>query len=398
MVQWRLMCLLCMLVLQACTEVRSDCPAGEVPMGNFCTREGSTTTPDASATDTPTAVCPAGQTLCGFGCANLQTDGANCGACRVGCATGQVCSSGACVPQGTSCSAPMQMCGGICTDVSSNRSNCGACGNACPVGQSCSGGACSLVCSTGLTNCGGRCLNVTGNDASNCGACGSACAPGQTCASGICRAGATCTLGEASVCVAGASAPGCCVDGRRCAAYVSGGPTHCCRDEGGACTIADGTGCCGSLSCISGICRGRPGSACASNAECSWNGVCLPESLGYPMGYCVPSCLTNRTECTSAGGVCQNEFCLRACDATRACRTGYRCSLIPGSSTGYCYPSCVTSPSICNSGNRCDSATGACVVSSGRSVGQCCTQNTDCMSRNCGAEIGSACAGMRVCT
>jgi hypothetical protein len=354
MVQWRLMCLLCMLVLQACTEVRSDCPAGEVPMGNFCTREGSTTTPDASTTDTPTAVCPAGQTLCGFGCANLQTDGANCGACRVGCATGQVCSSGACVPQGMSCSAPMQMCGGICTDVSSNRSNCGACGNACPVGQSCSGGACSLVCSTGLTNCGGRCLNVTGNDASNCGACGSACAPGQTCASGICRAGATCTLGEASVCVAGASAPGCCADGRRCAAYVSGGPTHCCRDEGGACTLADGTGCCGSLVCASGVCsRCRAvHETCSSNGQCC-SGACA-NNPGYGPG---PTCVTT-------------------------CRSGADCP------SGCCLPNQGTMAMACADREFCDSRS-TCIVSGG--VGTCSTDSQCCLFTDLNQPRASIC-------
>jgi hypothetical protein len=41
-------------------------------------------------------VCPAGTTMCGAGCRNVQTDAANCGACGNACAAGTLCISGAC--------------------------------------------------------------------------------------------------------------------------------------------------------------------------------------------------------------------------------------------------------------------------------------------------------------
>ena len=41
-------------------------------------------------------MCPAGTTLCGAGCRNLQTDAAHCGACGNACAAGAQCIAGAC--------------------------------------------------------------------------------------------------------------------------------------------------------------------------------------------------------------------------------------------------------------------------------------------------------------
>jgi hypothetical protein len=42
-----------------------------------------------------------------------------------------------------------------------------------------------VVCGSGQTNCGGKCVNVQ-TDGSNCGACGNVCGSGQTCTRGAC--------------------------------------------------------------------------------------------------------------------------------------------------------------------------------------------------------------------
>jgi hypothetical protein len=46
----------------------------------------------------------------------------------------------------------------------------------------CNGGACGVLCDSGLTNCGGSCVN-TSNDTMNCGGCGKTCA---VCLLGLC--------------------------------------------------------------------------------------------------------------------------------------------------------------------------------------------------------------------
>jgi hypothetical protein len=40
--------------------------------------------------------CPTGQTLCGSGCVDLQSDAANCGSCSEACAAGSACVDGSC--------------------------------------------------------------------------------------------------------------------------------------------------------------------------------------------------------------------------------------------------------------------------------------------------------------
>jgi hypothetical protein len=118
----------------------------------------------------------------------LATDGANCGACGVICATSEVCSAGRCA---ASCAAPLAVCtdgaSSSCADLSNDPEHCGTCDIACAAGQSCTAGICGPSCSAPLTTCGAgdaaRCVDLR-SDPQNCGACGS------TCSTGNCRAGA----------------------------------------------------------------------------------------------------------------------------------------------------------------------------------------------------------------
>lgn len=134
-------------------------------------------------------VCSLGLTECGAGnCVDLQSDGNNCGTCGAVCASGQVCSSGACA---TACSDLSEtVCGQGCVNLDTNGQNCGSCGATCSAGQMCSGGLC--MCQAGFTSCNGSCVDLA-NDPLNCGNCGKPCAAGATCAQGICTTPAAAT-------------------------------------------------------------------------------------------------------------------------------------------------------------------------------------------------------------
>ncbi len=80
------------------------------------------------------------------------------------------------------------MCSGACTDLQTSRTHCGMCGRACATGEVCTAGACVVACAAGQTNCGGRCIDTT-SDSANCGACGRTCVGVQWCSNGACGGG-----------------------------------------------------------------------------------------------------------------------------------------------------------------------------------------------------------------
>jgi hypothetical protein len=157
------------------------------------------TTPDTPLARDVTDVvsCAAGQTMCARGCADLDLDTANCGACARACAPRQGCSFGVCR---ATCDTGLTLCpvGDVavaCVSTSIDRANCGACGTVCPSGQVC-GRACSTCaagcvdpgfCTGGLYRCGELCVDLA-SDARHCGACNAPCALPNTCRLGLCRA------------------------------------------------------------------------------------------------------------------------------------------------------------------------------------------------------------------
>src|SRR5215831_16028141 len=104
-----------------------------------------------SSTPAQAGTCLSGAE-CAGACVQLATDGANCGACGVTCAAGEVCSSGHCA---VSCAAPLAICGNgdaaRCVDLRSDPSSCGSCGHPCAEGQLCGGGTCLATCVAPLT-------------------------------------------------------------------------------------------------------------------------------------------------------------------------------------------------------------------------------------------------------
>ncbi|MEI8259833.1 MAG: hypothetical protein WCJ30_29600, partial [Deltaproteobacteria bacterium] len=214
-------------------------------------------------------VCAGGET-----CASCPGD-CPCGTCSL--AEGAACSAGAGAP---ACCERSRRCDTIA--ALSGTHCCGTEGVACSVSSGCCGSlrcvsgvcqpppTCSLVeaqactpgagapgCCQSAWRCASHgsatvcCGDQGGGCSSSSGCCGS-----LTCQGGTCQPPPSCGLAEAAVCTVGAGAPGCCSGGRLCASYTAGGATHCCRDEGGACT--SGSGCCGNLQCQSGVCQPPP--------------------------------------------------------------------------------------------------------------------------------------------
>jgi hypothetical protein len=88
------------------------------------------------------ATCPVGQTQCGSGCADLQRDPFNCGACGFACAADASCIAGICRPI---CAPGQMLCSGGCVDPMNDPFNCGGCGSVCAPGAVCQAGACVVV-------------------------------------------------------------------------------------------------------------------------------------------------------------------------------------------------------------------------------------------------------------
>jgi len=193
------------------------------------------------------------------GCAyDLQTDPEHCGSCTNACASGQVCSSGACK---ATCESPTTKCtasdGGVtCASLTSDPNHCGSCTNECTVADgggvtpgpdnpsnpgvvydsgvgwttgspACDASTCATTCAQGFTPCSDGICYDTQNHHDHCGTCSTACTAQQWCNQGNC-----CALGQ-EYC------NGSCID-------VLSNNSNC-----GACGNACGGG---TPNCVSGVC------------------------------------------------------------------------------------------------------------------------------------------------
>jgi hypothetical protein len=313
--------------------------------------------PDGTA-DTPASdagVCP-GAVLCSGKCVDLKTDPANCGGCGKACASGLLCSLGAC---SVSCTGGTLLCGKLCIDVANDPAHCGSCSSVCDTskGQVCSQGACATKCAGGSTACAGKCVD-TQTDPANCGACNAACdvAGGQWCYQGKC----------AVQCVGGTTAcGGKCVDTQldpancgACAAKCSG--AQLCSQGKCASSCTGGTKQCGTL-CVDvandpSNC-GSCGTQCnAAAGEVCSNGTCATQCVGGTVlcsGKCAdPS--TDPANCGACGISCNSA-------AGQVCSQG-KCLVQCGGGTALCGGKCVdlsNDPGNCGScGAPCNSAGG----------------------------------------
>jgi len=154
-----------------------------------------------------TGGCPAGQTLCGAQCVNLQSDPNNCGQCSLVCqqlqGSSPVCNAGACSFVCQNGFADCDHYGGNGCEVflQSDPNNCGQCGNICVQRQNsspfCGGGSCLNNCFPGYQDCNGNpvdgCEVNLQNDPHNCGACGNNCPSGPQ-SFPVCNGGGGCSI------------------------------------------------------------------------------------------------------------------------------------------------------------------------------------------------------------
>jgi hypothetical protein len=156
--------------------------------------------------------------MCNGMCADLKTDGNNCGKCGTVCPMGATCVQGSC-----QCGNGQTKCSNACVDTKTDMNNCGKCGTSCTSDAgaimgggmwACTNGACSIVCPQAKTECNGACVDVqTDND--NCGMCNNPCMMSQSCLQGMC-----CNMGETvcnNTCTATQSDPmNCGMCGKQC--------------------------------------------------------------------------------------------------------------------------------------------------------------------------------------
>jgi hypothetical protein len=335
--------------------------------GNVCAT-GQTCTTGACVAIT----CPTGQTLCGDTCVDLQTDSANCGACNQYCngESRMTCRQGACsCPTGqTGCTIGENFV--ICRDTQNDRYNCGGCGTECPSGQRCDSGTCMpITCGSGQTLCGEACTNLQ-TDPANCGGCNKYCygEAGQTCSQGtcVCTNGMTrCAYGEGySVCRNTQT------DRYNCGACGTICPT------GQTCSA----GSCVPLTCETGltVCGDQCSDLQTDPGHCgACNQRCDDEALEVcAQGVC--GCAAGQTKCSYDGfSLCRNTqadryncgSCGNECPDNQICSAGVCAAITCQGGLSACDNSCVdlqTDPSHCGS---CDTYCPSRACTGGQCVG-----------------------------
>jgi Cys-rich repeat protein len=353
----------------------SDCSAGnfcdgtthactaKMPNGGSCTANNMCSSGVCTAGACAPASCPSGQSVCNSACVDLSTDSNNCGFCGHICpgTPPGVCTSGICggaqptcnvdtdcassnlfcdgtthactakMPNGGSCTANNMCSSGVCSTSSHTCVQCNA-DSDCSAGNVCKANQCVPGCASGLTSCGGVCVDTKSSN-NNCGVCGNACGVGLACRSGTC------------------------------------GPPTCTSNAD--CTSLPGTICDTQLP--SGLCvpqnSGLQGFPCNNNADCQ-SGTCTNNACT------APSCPSGQTDC---GGICvnlqNNPADCGACGAT--CGVGQTCN------AGQCQTvtNTCTSDLNCMPGTVCDTTVGFCVPKG--PAGTSCTANDQCQSGAC---------------
>jgi hypothetical protein len=138
------------------------------------------------------------------------------------------------------------------------------------------------------------------------------------------------------------------------------------------------------------------GARCAARGDCGEGGICVPDTWGYPQGYCVYGC-ARQADC-GPSGVCvragEDQVCVLRCARASECRAGYVCAALnPGDPTA-CLNACSTDPGLVCGPNRC-LATGRCGASC-RTSSEC-SAGSQCADGRCRCTARTACGPFRAC-
>ena len=188
------------------TACATGAPCTGGTCGVACNTNCAPGSPCTTASQCASLVCTAGfcsTATCSDGVKNGNETGIDCGGgtCPTcpngqGCGTNSDCTSGVCsggVCQ-AACPAGQTLCGSMCKNLQTDVNNCGSCGFVCSqqnATEACVSGACNVVsCSPGYSNCDNNpsngCEINTQSDNNNCGSCGVVCTVGHNCVSGSC--------------------------------------------------------------------------------------------------------------------------------------------------------------------------------------------------------------------
>jgi hypothetical protein len=270
------------------------------------------------------------------------------------CCAGAVCTRRECV-----CETGLTACGGRCVDTERNEQHCGACGVACDDGQQCREGGCAVACvpEEPRAACQDRVCGTTENSC------------GETVHCGFCRADQVCDAEDGTcachptrtecggACVATAADPNHCGRcGRRCPSGTCIGgecaePETCNgRDDDLDGEADEGNVCPANKVCRQGLCQ------CPADTEdCDGDGAC--ELLG-----------TDPKHCGSCGRSCPGGTCF---GGECACPTG----------TQDCGGACIPEADCCGDGCPCppgerECDDGACIPSGGCCAADDCPAGT----------------------
>lgn len=329
------------------TAGEAACEAGSLCCGN-----------PASCKAETDAECQCGVTFCGAGqsccdvegldtCVDTSRDAENCGTCGTTCGVGERCQSGRCT-----CAPGLDDCDGDPSNGCESRlsvdvQNCGACGQTCGSGAVCDGGQCRTACQSGLSDCGGSCVDLQSR-VQHCGACGAVCDGGNVC-NGAGSCDVSCQAGSGFVhcsgdCVALAR------DVRNCGACNQG-----CAPG----LVCDGTSVC-ALSCQPGLtdCGGSCYNLLGYRRHCGACGnACPPGEVCDGSGQCALSCQAGLSECAGNCVDLQTEF--GHCGACgNVCSAGERC--IDGACRPSCPPGQIACDGVCISPQSDDLHCGGC--------------------------------------
>lgn len=241
------------------------------------------------------------------------------------------------------CPSGLTNCGGDCVDTGRSSGHCGGCGQACPVGPnvsaiSCVRGACMIVaCSPGYADCDGDpsngCETALGT-VEACAACGDVCPTAPPCRQSVCTGGVCDTVADPAqndlacpggICCNGSCIPACVASD---ACHLAGS----CDPATGACTnppAPAGTACGDTASCAAGLARAAD--------VCDGTGACvLGESVSCGLFTCDEAGVACRTSCAAddeciALAHCDDGLCLpdlpigAPCDEPSDCADGLFC-------------------------------------------------------------------------